>query len=71
MKVELTKGTITELKEGGKYLIGLNNEQITKNDAAKLANALYDIGISNCAVVVFKGDPSTGMQVLELPEEKL
>lgn len=64
-KVELVKGFVTELKSSHKYVIGLDNTKITAEDAYQLGEAINGIGIENVVVVMFRGDPSNGMKVIE------
>lgn len=64
-KIQLVKADVTELKPGHKYIIALNQEQTTKEDATNLSHLLTEMGIYDSVVMMFRGDPSTGLKVIE------
>lgn len=63
-KIQLSKASLAELKPGHNYIIALNEEQVGHDDAYRLSGALNKIGIK-AVVMLFKGDPDTGLKVIE------
>lgn len=69
VQVKLVKAIVTELTPGKHYLIGLDNNMVTMENASAVAKGVYEITGQRGFVVVFNGDPTKGLQIIELPEE--
>lgn len=64
-RVELIKASVSELDPNKNYVIGLNQELISKADAAYLMECIEGMGVKNIVVAIFKGDPNKAMKIVE------
>lgn len=67
--VEIVKALVFELKPGHNYIIGLNDQQVKREDAHALGGLLNEQGFGDCTIMMFRGDPSTGMVALEKKDD--
>lgn len=66
---EIVKALVLELKPGHNYIIGLDSHKVRKTDAAALGGLLNEQGFGDCTIMMFNGDPTTGMVALEKKDD--
>lgn len=64
-EVKLVEASVVELKPGHKYIIALDHNMITNEDAANIAKYCETIGVEDVIVAMFRGDPTKGLKVVE------
>jgi hypothetical protein len=64
-KIKLVEASVVELKPGHKYIIAVDLNMVTHEDAANLASYLDEIGIPDVVVALFRGNPKDGLKVIE------
>lgn len=62
-KIVITNAT--ELKPGSKYLIALDRNSCTQEDAHLLLKGLKGMGIDNAVAFMLDGDPNQTLQIVE------
>ena len=63
MKVNILHAT--ELKPGSSYIICLDGNKVSLEDAASMAKQLKAMGILNSVVIAMNGDPKKIIKVIE------
>lgn len=58
----------TELKPGAKYLIALDSNHTTKEDAHLLLDGIRAMGVENAVCLMTDGDPTKTVQIIEQSE---
>jgi|GEM_PF-5416894 len=64
-KIKLVNAEVFKLEAGKKYIIGLDTRMVSNTDAQLLFHELNQMGIKDCVVMAFRGDPKNGMKVIE------
>lgn len=65
MKVELVNAEVFKLDLDARYIIGLDANTVTMDDAQSLLTALKNIGIRNAVALVTRGDPHDAIKVIK------
>lgn len=66
-KIVITNAT--ELKPGSKYLVALDRNSCTIENAQLLLSGLKGMGVDNAVVFMTDGDPNQTLQVIEQGSE--
>lgn len=65
MRVKMVVAEAHELKPDKKYLIALDDNSITMEDAETLLKELKKIGVTNSVAIVTKGKPRDVLKIIE------